>query len=1460
VFGLLGQWSPLRCLIDLLMATIPLDRRFNEWCEDANEVQARRRKAHLSHERLAWSDLLAKRRVVILAEAGSGKTAELIAQAKLQTAAGKIAFYATVQDVGREGLERALRPADRDRLQAWRVGSEPAWFFIDSIDEAKFDNIKLERALRQLSEGIASAAARAHIVLSGRHTDWEFARDARRFNEELPLSDAATDAPLPTLEEMIQKVLRNERPEDPPPPETSMVVVMAPLDSHQVRAYASGKGVPDVEKLMGAIDGDNLWAFAKRPLDLDWIVRHWRQHGRLGSLASMIDESLNERIRETDPERARRGTLDQARARQALERIGAAMVLGRKQTIAIPDMDAPADAQQRSILLEDVLIDWSPDDRTQLLTRPAFDPATYGRARLHNDNEGVVRSFLAASWLYRLCGANLSQRRLHDLLFTQTYGIDLVRPSLMQTAAWLSLWDDSVATEVLKRAPHLLFTAGDPASLSASVRRAALLTLVERTKRGEDIPLLDQALVTRFAQPDIVPTLREVWAANYQDEETRLFVLRLIWLGRLRECLDLAEQASFGRYPDRYTTIISGRALLGSGDERLLQAYADYIKRDCALIATTAVWEAVDDLFPRLINVDDLLKILASIKLGDDEGGGFSLDWNGKSLVERLTSGADADRLIEGLLAHLAGQPVPDMNDFSSPDAQCAPALAAAAARSLELSAPDSASAAALDAMLHLSDRKRAYHQRKSVDLDDAARLVNGSAQRRQTALWHAADRLAQHEFLNGRPLQHSFQLQSLGWGPTLVLSDVEWLLADGPHRTKASERRLAINAALTLWLHAGNKEEALRARIQAVADSDAEMREAFTEWVTPRVQSAEEIKMEQELAEMASKGDEAQAKREQSWFDLVSDLRADPGQLRNLVPTSEEGGVDTRIYNLWRLLSQATRRSSNYAIDSVAPIATLIGEEVAAGLLAGLSEVWRAWSATLHSDRPPAERNLISTIDCLCIAAVSLEAANRPGWAASLAQEEAVRAARIATLEINGFPKWLFELAGVWPGPVAQVLAHEAAADLDNPAPGVHHQILEYIDRSPQPIAALMWPHLHRELLARPALGALALRPLLPTLLRGVPDSERPQLCALAIDRFNGTSDPQISAQYLGVAYALDASKATDALTTKLDLLGEQERTLLVERVLPHIFGSHWSRGPTLVTSIDLPTLERLVVLAYRIVKPEEDRDRANGGVYSPDERDMAEAARSSALEVLIKTPGQATFDAINRMAAQHHLPFAAERLRSMAHGRAAEDAEDAPWLAGEVAAFEETAERRPATGKQLQVLAMQRLADMQHDLIHGDFQQGRTLSALDSERAVQNWLADRLRHLQGTSYSIEREPHVADEKEPDLRFRARVSDASVATEIKVAWSWSLKELEDALVTQLCGRYLRARDGREGILLLVNQKPRPKGWELPDGTFIDFNQVVEHLRAMAATIRGTSQDGPQPEICAIDVSSCSGS
>jgi len=1406
---------------------------------------------------LGWPELLPKHRVVILAEAGSGKTEELMEQTRLQTAAGKFAFYATVQDVGRDGLESALRPPDRERLNAWRSNDEPGWFFIDSIDEAKLDNIRLERALRQIANGIAGGEGRAHIVLSGRHTDWEFARDARRLNDELPLPRESPAAPVPSLETLIRGVLRHEKRREPTPAETPLIVVMAPLDADKVRAYAAAKNALELDGLIAAIEAANLWEFARRPLDLDWIVRYRRSHGHLGSLTAMIEASLRERVQETDPVRARRDHLDAERAQRGLERIGAMLVFGRQTTIAIPDKDAPVEDTRTEVKIDDVLPDWSSGDRLQLLTRSAFDPATFGRARLHNDNEGVVRAYLTARWLQRLRQANLPQRRLHDLLFSRTYEIELVKPSMLETAAWLSLWDESVATEVIRRAPFLLFTAGDPAGLRLSTRQAVLTALIERMRRGEETPLLDLSSLTRFAQPDIAPALRAIWETGWVNADIRRFVLRLIWLGKLRDCADLAEAASFGRYPDLYTAITAGRALLAAGDDRQQRDYANYIKQNSTSIPTTVVWEAVESLFPRLIGIDDLLVILATIRIGDDEGGGFNLDWNGGELVSRLTSAADLTRLIEGLLSQLEPEPHdPYADDSSSRDAQYATTLAEAAEHLLELSPPNAAPDAAIDAVLRIGDRRFDRAQRRRKKGADAIELLHRTKERRRAAFWRAADRLGRHRMLSGRPLLHTSQMQFLGWSPGLVLDDIDWLLVDGLRRECATERQLAINAVLRLWSTEGEQDETLKARIAAIAAADSDIQAAYTEWMTPRVKSAEEIKSEEELAESIRAGESRQSEQEQSWIDFVATMRADPVQLRKLTPTTTET-VDRRIYDLWQLLRQATHGSLHYAIGSIAPIAEIAGEEVAVAFADGLAKIWRVWKPTLHSARPPNERNQISTIDCMCLAGISIEAASRLNWASQLTEEQAVRAAEYATLEINGFPDWIGALAAAWPSAVERVLAKEAASDLDNPAPGVHYQTLEDINRGPESLARLMSSALWRELQARPTLNQLALRPLLPTLVHGLPEGDKWDFYTLVLDRFQDSDNPQVSAQYLGAAYAISAHGATDALVAKLDRLGETEKTALVERVLPQIFGSRWPRQETSATSLDMATLEHLVLLAYRIVRIEEDHDRTKQGVYSPDERDEAQEARSAAFNALVSMPGAATFEAIMRLIDTPQFPILTSRLRALAHSRASEDAEHTPWTADEALRVEQQFERPPVTGRELQLVALQRLEDLQHDLIHGDFQQGTTLSALPDEPAVQNWMADRLRHVQGNAYSIEREPHVAEEKKPDLRFRGKASDANVATEIKVAESWTLPQLEEALVNQLCRQYLRAQDGREGILLLVHQAPRPKGWELPDGTYLSFEAVVQRLCTLAASIRSASLSGPQPEISVIDVSTC---
>jgi hypothetical protein len=213
---------------------------------------------------------------------------------------------------------------------------------------------------------------------------------------------------------------------------------------------------------------------------------------------------------------------------------------------------------------------------------------------------------------------------------------------------------------------------------------------------------------------------------------------------------------------------------------------------------------------------------------------------------------------------------------------------------------------------------------------------------------------------------------------------------------------------------------------------------------------------------------------------------------------------------------------------------------------------------------------------------------------------------------------------------------------------------------------------------------------------------------------------------------------------------------------------------------------------------------------------------------------------------------------LHELARDRATKDSESAPWPAAEVLAFERYAETAPATPYDLQRVALRRLVDMQHDLLHDDFAQGGTLRGLPGEIAVQNWTADRLQLKQGRAYSVERESHVVDEKEPDIRLRAKATDASLPMEIKVAESCTLLDLEAALANQLCGQYLRARGARHGILLLVHQELRPRGWQdIATGAFLSFDEVVARLRAQARAIAGSSPYAPQPEIAMLDVSTC---
>ena len=162
--------------------------------------------------------------------------------------------------------------------------------------------------------------------------------------------------------------------------------------------------------------------------------------------------------------RAGRDIIDVDRALEAMERIGATMLFGREHRIELPDSEITLTSTP-ALKLKDILPDWSGDHHERLLTRPVFDPASLGRVQLHNDNEGVVRGFLAARWLLHRRQRNVPISKIFDLLFGDADGTRIVLPSVQEAAAWLAIWDADVAGEIVARDPALLLTAGDPGSL-----------------------------------------------------------------------------------------------------------------------------------------------------------------------------------------------------------------------------------------------------------------------------------------------------------------------------------------------------------------------------------------------------------------------------------------------------------------------------------------------------------------------------------------------------------------------------------------------------------------------------------------------------------------------------------------------------------------------------------------------------------------------------------------------------------------------------------------------------------------------------------------------------------------------------------------------------------------------------------------------------------------------------------
>lgn len=1421
-----------------------LDRRFSEWTDKDSPSESFLLFA-ADRNSLGWPDLLKRRRVVVLAEAGSGKSTEFKSQADKLAAMGSFSFRTTVRGVAERGFEASLSAAQRAELARWKASTEgeAAWFFLDSVDEAKARGCELESALSSVGDAIAGAERRAHVLLSGRPSDWEFRRDLALLNEHLMIpEEPAPAAPLdPNV--LVVNAVRGVKAPTRPDPEGPIVAIMRGLDERRVELFAAAEGISPTAPFFQALSRKNLLSFARRPLDLQWLVQHWRANGDFGTLREMIALSLNERLKEMNPSLSRVDDLAPGECNSALNRVGAALVLGRLDSILVPDGGVDLARSDDSLDLADILDGWSGAGRTRLISRAAFDPARAGTVRLHNDNEGMVRTFLAARWLASLLAANCPRWKVAEILFADIYGRRVVRPSMRETAAWLSIDDAEIAREVVEIDPWLLLDSADPGSLSVDVRSRALRAALQASESRRRAGHWNHDALRRLAKEDMAVPIRALWTEFKGEPAARQLLLQLVWLGKLTACADLVVESSFGAYTDRMTQMLSARAIVAAGSDADKLRYGEHLAEHMASMETEVFWDGVGELFPRWFTVPELIGAIENADLRA-KANAEHLSRNGRSLAEKLETAAEA----RALLSALASIVIPELlRDEAHPLLDMAEACAA---KLLEFDPAAVPAKDAIDVFVAGSKSDRRRHMPgtgRSIALFEA---LNATPARRRAVFWAAADALSSAAVMGGRPVTSPDHLEFFGIRLGYTPADANWLAEDTLARQRDSDIELAVNAGMRIWRDQGRPHDVL-ASFQGIAKSNAVAASALAAWISPPAPRPEEQVAHAHVASMIARHESEAKSAADSWKEFADALRADPQQLRSCRPT-DQGGVDSRLYHLAHLLDTLHGTRSKYSNTDLSPLVPLFGETVVAEFASALTSQWRNWKPTLQVDRPLETRNTFSMQDLLGLTGVSVEAASTLGWPNEMSDDDAALATAYATLEINGLPEWLGPLCDRNPGAVRRVLLHCIDAEWAPNAQEVRRTLLDDLPRSTSSACRLVAPAILEKIASAPPESAKVLDPALKILARGLED--RAALASRMLARFRAEADVELRALYLGAAFAADGAAASVEFDATLSSLDAAQRKALVEMAMPQIFGGDWASSAVDVDAFPMPILRRLVDVAYREISTEQDIARGSGQVYSPGIRDHAETARSRAFRALVERPGAATFETIQKMASSG-LPIDPTFVERLLAERAAIDSESAPWTPASVASFERDFTATPRTPRDLQSSAINRLIDLQRRLDGDDANQGSVLAAFPTEVDVQNWFLNEFRFERRLSFSIEREPHVANEKEPDLRMQARATTAKLPIEIKVAGSWSRVQLEAALTEQLMGRYLLDRENRWGILLIVCQAKRRRGWRMPDGSYAQIAGVVEHLRRMALEIASKDSDAAQMAIQLIDVS-----
>lgn len=1244
-------------------AFIQLDRTFSKIllasdASDDTDLSGR----HSREGDLHWPDLLSHHRMVLLSEAGSGKTAEIRDVANQLRSQGKTAFFLRIENII-SSFDASFEVGTYDEFKSWLDSGTEGWLLLDSVDEARLNNPKdFERAIRKLGSLTRNIAARMHVLITGRSTAWRAKTDLALCEKEFAFEPVVRQELSTTAdgsENVVNTVLNQA------PPDTAfLLVTLDDIHGEQIDRFLTATGVQDIKAFRTAVERKEAWSLTTRPLDFLELVDFWLEHDRIGSRLELMQSSINRRLEERDQDRAELKPIAPARLREGVRLIAAATTLGQTSAIRVPD----GDANKSGIPIRDVLKDWNDTESAALLSRPIFEPGIYGTVRFHHR---TVREYLTAEWLHELIRGAGSRVKIENLFFRMQYGLEVINPSMRPVLPWLALLDDRICARLEDVAPEVFFEGGDPGQLPLSTRRRVLRKACEHLAQpAHSWAMTDYSAVQRFAHQDLTEDIKELLTQYGTNDDIAWFLLRMVWQGEVIGALEDTKLFALNS-PYKHTRIAAIRAVIDLGTP---QDLADI--RIGLLTGDSKV------------NRDWLADVLDGLPLDNQW-----LPW----LLEALERSADKERfsgrddLAAKLLSLVAESPLESLPNFirgigallNKPPteahgfitmsqryswlAEIAGAGVLRLLRAHDPSALDESILAILSALAQV----HSHDERAARELSEALREIVPTWPELDYQLFWYDVALARKGQVHRDPVVDVWQL--LGFQPFWSLNTKNFDVAcdDIVTLTDHDDRLMALSMAFNIYSQ-HDTPHLWKVKLQQVTEPHSDLREKLELLLHPPARPVEELEIQQ--AKWKQEAARRKAEEEGNLQAWREGLAANVGLI-----SSPDPGVMTRnqAYLMERMREDSSSLNTRSSGDWKSLTAEF-GPSVAQAFRDGAVRFWREYSPELPSEGAAPNSTPYQVIFGLI--GLAIEAEEQPSTFLQMSAEDATLAIRYALRELNGFPGWLEGLVRIHPSQIQEVVWREIEYELGaESSDASSNEAMRKVRSS----GAWMWEILAGPLLARlgqPVKTLEALQRVLGIVQNSSVADET--LANLASRRAVEEVELEMAPSWYAVWIGTNPGVAIPALAARIDsLLSDTEKGKFAMLCLTAIVGSH-TNGRCRQNYKTVEHAKTLYLLTHTHVRLEDDIDRTGGGVYSPGLRDDAQDARDGLLAFIRETPGKEAFLALKEIASAHP----AERLRPWsayyAQQKATADSQTPPWEPAKVIEFHESLEStRPPT-----------------------------------------------------------------------------------------------------------------------------------------------------------------------------------